>query len=108
MVPPEEDALAPPELEHAGEHVAQQAEQGGPVLGKGVPASLGGGCGDEYGVSREKQVLCDQDGRHGLEHVAQDHHEGQKAAEGAVEIGEARVAAAVIAHVVPQDVLGDE
>ena len=50
----------------------------------------------------------DQNGHHCLEHIAQDHHQGQGAAEGAVKIGQSRIPAAVGTDIIPQDILGDD
>ena len=52
--------------------------------------------------------MTDQQRHNRLQHVAQDHHKGQRPAEGAEEIGQAGVAAAVVPHIIPQDILGDD
>ena len=41
---------------------------------------------------------------HRLDHVRQNHRRSQRAAEGTVKVGQPRIAAAVIAHVIPQDI----
>ena len=101
-----EDALAPLEVEHAGEHVSQQAPQAAPVLRQGI-------CSAVHLYAPQGEELPGEphghfNGHHRLEHIAQDDHKGERAAEGAVEVGEARVPAAVVAHIVPQDILGDD
>ena len=52
--------------------------------------------------------MADQQRHDRLQYVAQNHHKGQRSAEGAEEIGQAGVAAAVVPHVIPQDILGDD
>ena len=88
--------------------MAQQAEQTRPVFGEGVPIRNGKVCGDEDRIAAEHQPLADQQRHDRFQHVAQDHHKGQRPAEGAEEIGQAGVAAAVVPHVIPQDILGDD
>ena len=106
MVPPGENALAALKLEHTGEHVAQQTEQAAPVIRvsllRGVHQHRQGG------QMPHQQPAADEQGHHGLEHIRQNHHEGQRPAEGPVKIRQARVAAAVGAHVVPQGILRDD
>ena len=93
--PAGEDALAPLELEHAGVHMPQQAKEPGPVLGQ---RHRFGGCVDDVCGEPHRQ--------HRLEHISQDHYCGQRPAKGAVEVSQPRVAAAMIAHIVPQNILG--
>ena len=81
--------------------MAQQAEQPRPVFGEGVPIRNGKVCGDEDRIAAEHQPLADQQRHDRFQHVAQDHHKGQRPAEGAEEIGQAGVAAAVVPHVIP-------
>ena len=50
----------------------------------------------------------DPHSHNGLQHIGENDHQGQRAAEGSVEIGQACVAAAVLTDVVPQDILGDD
>ena len=47
-------------------------------------------------------------GHYRFQHVRQNDHSGQRAAEGPVEVGQPRVAAAVAAHIIPQDILGND
>ena len=81
--------------------MAQQAEETGPVPGQNN-AGKAVAHHDHLGDPHTKQ-----NGHDGFEHVGEDDHQGQGTAEGAVEVGQARVAAAVIANVIPQDILGD-
>ena len=48
-----------------------------------------------------------QTGHHGLAHVKQDHAQRVLGAVGAVEVGQSGVAAAVLAHIVPDDEVAD-
>ena len=88
--------------------MAQQTEQTRPVFGEGVPKRSGRGRRNEDRIAAENQPLADQQRHDRLQHVAQNHHEGQRPAEGAEKVGQPRVAAAVVAHIVAQNVLGDD
>ena len=88
--------------------MAQQTEQTRPVFGEGVPKRSGRGRRNEDRIAAENQPLADQQRHNCFQHVAQDHHKGQRPAEGAEEIGQAGVAAAVVPHVIPQNILGDD
>ena len=96
-----EDPLAPLKVEHTGEHVPQKAESSRPVLTK-----------RHYQKLIRHQILCRQDANpysHDcFEHIGQDNHKGQRPAEGAVEVGQPGIAAAMGTHIVPQDILGDD
>ena len=100
-----EDAFAAPEPKHAGKHVAQQAEEAGPVFHNLKGNLLLG----PYCTSAP--ILDSQhthpDGHNSLKHIGQDDHKGQWAPEGAEKVGQARVAAAMSADIIPQDILGD-
>ena len=88
-------------MEHAGKHVAQEAPEARPVLAidhilrKKSHGEIDGQNTDPYGQNR-------------LDHVAQNDHQGQGSAKGTVEVGQPRVAAAVGADVVAEDILGDD
>ena len=101
MVPPE-NALASLEVKHTGEHMPQHTEESGPVFAQNHPDRR------PMPHSGAQEPGPHQHRRHGLHHVQQNDHQGQRSAEGAVEIGEACVSAAVGAHVVAQDILGDD
>ena len=98
-----EDALAPLEVEHAGEHVAQQTEQARPILRQGKADGLAAHHNDWGG-----NQLAEGDSGHSFEHVAQNHHKGEGTAKCAIEVGEPRVAAAVGTHIIVENVLGDD
>ena len=80
---------------------AQKAESSRPVLTK-----------RHYQKLIRHQILCRQDANpysHDcFEHIGQDNHKGQRPAEGAVEVGQPGIAAAMGTHIVPQDILGDD
>ena len=57
-------------------------------------------------IAQQKQ--SDLHRRHHFQHIGEDNCQRQGAAEGAVKIGQSGVAAAVGAHIVPQDVFGDD
>ena len=72
----------------------QQAEQPRPVFCEDVP------------IRKLPHPQHPQPYRHnGLEYVRQDDRQRQRSAERPVEVGKSRVAAAVVADVVPQDIL---
>ena len=75
--------------------MAQQAPQAGPVFGQNdcLSRCIDDISGDPYGKNR-------------FQHVAQDDHQRQKTAKGAVEVGQSRVAAAVGTDVVPENIFG--
>ena len=74
--------------------MAQQAEQGGEIFAQHrVPP---------------KKPAPQQHGQNRLQNIAENHHEGQPAAEGPVEVRQPGVAAAVVPHVVPEDILGHD
>ena len=79
----------PPLSEHTGEHVPQKAESSRPVLTK-----------RHYQKLIRHQILCRQDANpysHDcFEHIGQDNHKGQRPAEGAVEVGQPGIAAAMV------------
>ena len=78
--------------------MAQQAPQARPVFGidqvKASEAKAGG------------YPHAQQDSRDCFQHIAGDDPQGKRPAEGAVEIGQSRVAAAVAADVVVQNIFG--
>ena len=79
-------------MKHAGEHVAQEAEEGREILAKQrVPG---------------KEPASQQHGDDRFQHVAENDHEGQSAAEGPVKIRQSGVSAAVVPYIVPEDILG--
>ena len=79
----------------------QKAESSRPVLTK-----------RHYQKLIRHQILCRQDAspysHDCFEHIGQDDHKGQRPAEGAVEVGQPGIAAAMGTHIVPQDILGDD
>ena len=100
-----QDALAPLEVEHAGEHMAQQAEGACPVL---AVCHHNGLLVPKAAVPVPRHQDTHPHGHDGLEHIGENDRKGQRAAEGAVKIGQAGIAAAVGAHVIPQDILGHD
>ena len=88
----------------------QQAEQAAPILEEHQDHGLilQGSGGQETGIEHSAQPQGDQNGDNGLQHVGEDDHKGQRPAKGAEKVGQPRVAAAVGAHVIPQDILGDD
>ena len=87
-----QDALAALEAEEHGEHVAQLAAQ---------PTQQDA----QRPVARQivEDDAADEAGRHGLAHVQQNDAQSVLGAVGAVEIGEAGVAAAMLPHVIADD-----
>ena len=84
----------------------QQAEQPRPVLRQGGGGGLG--CPAANGQQLAGEPHPHQHRHHRFEHVGEDHHEGEGAAEGAVKVGQPRVAAAVAPDIIPENVLGDD
>lgn len=90
-----EDALAAPQAEEHREHVPQLAADACNQQAQGPVA--------RYPVH---QVSADEAGQHGFPHVADDDAQGIPGAVGPVEVRQARVAAAVLADIVPDDEMG--
>lgn len=90
-----EDALAAPQAEEHREHVPQLAANACNQQAQGPVA--------HYPVH---QIPADEAGQHGFPHVADDDAQGIPGAVGPVEVRQARVAAAVLADIVPDDEMG--
>lgn len=90
-----EDALAAPQAEEHREHVPQLAADACNQQAQG-PVT-------HYPVH---QVSADEAGQHGFPHVADDDAQGIPGAVGPVEVRQARVAAAVLADIIPDDEVG--
>ena len=83
--------------------MSQLAEQAGNILG---PQS-----GDRANAGPAQEIRpqhAQQQREHRLEHIRQDHQKRQSASEGPVEVRQARVAAAVMADVVPENEPGNK
>ena len=59
-------------------------------------------------VGAEHQVAADETGEDGFAHVTENHDEGVFGTIGAVKVGESGIAAAVLAHIVPNDEVGGD
>lgn len=90
-----EDALAAPQAEEHREHVPQLAADACDQQAQGPVA--------HHPVH---QVSADETGQNGFPHVADDDAQGIPGAVGPVEVRQARVAAAMLAYIVPDDEVG--
>ena len=85
--------------------MAQQAEKRRPILAQDGPVDV---VAATVHPDAAEKPGAQQHSHHCLEHVAQNDDEGQRPAEGAVKVGQPRVAAAMGAHIVPQNVFGHD